>query len=93
MNIQSISLLVVVFLGGDTIEHVNTIPTMQFFHWNFKKYSVKIICAYVLSLTECVWNFQNNALWALFNMPNLALTLNVSFTKDLLHLIKKTSSA
>ena len=30
---------------------------MQFF-WNFHNYSVKII-----SLTEVLWDFQNNALW------------------------------
>ena len=28
-------------------------------HWNFQKYSVKIIYAII----ECVWDFQNNALW------------------------------
>ena len=42
------------------IEYVNNIPTMQFFQGNFKKYSVKII---LLSLTECVGDFQNNMLW------------------------------
>ena len=30
-----------------TIEHVNNIPTMQSFHCNFQKYSVKIIYAII----------------------------------------------
>ena len=30
------------------------------FHWNFQKYSYK---SCMLSLTECVWEFQNDALW------------------------------
>ena len=37
------------------------------FHWNFQKYSVKVIYA---SLTEHVWDFQNNACGILINTPN-----------------------
>ena len=29
------------------IEYVDNIPTMQFFHWNFQKYSVKVIYAII----------------------------------------------
>ena len=50
-------------LGGhglSIIGHAKNIPTRQFFHWNFHKYSVKII---YLSFTECFWDFRNNALW------------------------------
>ena len=39
------------------VEHVNNIHTMRFFIGIFLKYSVKIIHV------ECVWYFQNNALW------------------------------
>ena len=43
------------------IGHVNNIPTMQFFteisrNTQSKSYNM-------LSFTECVWDFQNNALW------------------------------
>ena len=31
------------------------------YNWNFQSYSVEII--FMLSLPECVWDFQNNALW------------------------------
>ena len=44
------------------IGHVNNIPTMQFFDpWNFQKYSK--LHVYMLSLIECVWDDQNDALW------------------------------
>ena len=43
-----------------TIGHVNIIPTMQFFAGIFRNTRSKL---YMLSLTECVWDFQNNALW------------------------------
>ena len=26
----------------------------------------------MLSMTECVWDFQNNALWDFYNIPNYA---------------------
>ena len=29
------------------------------FHWNFQKYSFKIMYAII----ECIWEFRNNALW------------------------------
>ena len=43
-----------------TIAHVNNIPTMQFFTGIFRNTQSKL---YMLSLTECVWDFQDNALW------------------------------
>ena len=45
-----------------TIGHVNKIPTMR---WNFFSGISRNTQAksYMLSLTECVWDFQNNALW------------------------------
>ena len=42
------------------IGHVNNIPTMQFFTQISRNTKSK---AYMLSLSECVWDFQNNALW------------------------------
>ena len=35
--------------------------TDAIFCWNFQKCSLKIL--FMLALTECVWEFQNNALW------------------------------
>ena len=32
------------------------------FYLNFKKYYVKILYG-IIDMTECVWEFQNNALW------------------------------
>ena len=31
------------------------------FRWNFQKYLVKLL--FLLSLSECVWRFRNNAFW------------------------------
>ena len=42
------------------IGHVNNIPTMQFFTGISRNTQSK---SYRLSLTECVWEFQNNASW------------------------------
>ena len=42
------------------IGHVNKIPTMQFFSGISRNAQSKL---YMLSLTECVGDFQNNALW------------------------------
>ena len=42
------------------IGHVNNIPTMHFFTGISRNTQSK---SYMLSLTECVWDFQNNALW------------------------------
>ena len=42
------------------IGHVNIIPSMQFFTGVSRNTHSK---SYTLSLTECVWEFQNNALW------------------------------
>ena len=44
-----------------SIGHVNKIPTMQFFTEISRNTQSK---SYIrLSLTECVWEFRNNALW------------------------------
>ena len=43
-----------------TIAHVNNIPTMQFFTGISRNTQSK---SDMLSLTECVWEFRNNALW------------------------------
>mgnify|MGYP001795320705 CR=1 FL=1 len=43
-----------------TIGHVNNIPTMHFFRGISRNTQSKL---YMLSLTECVWDFQHNALW------------------------------
>ena len=49
------------------IGNIKNIPTMQFF-WNFQSYSVEIV--FMLSLPECVWDFQNNVLCGiLLNTP------------------------
>ena len=42
-----------------TIAHVNNIPTMQSFTGISRNTQSK---SYMLSLTECVWDFQDNAL-------------------------------
>ena len=42
------------------IEHVNNIPTMQYFNGTSRNTQSKL---YMWSSTECVWDFQNNALW------------------------------
>ena len=42
------------------IGHVNNIPTMQFFT---RISSNTMSKSYMLSLTESVWDFQNNGLW------------------------------
>ena len=42
------------------IGHVNYIPAMQFFAGISRNTQSK---SYMLSLTQCVWDFQNNALW------------------------------
>ena len=42
------------------IRHVDNIPTMQFFSGISRNTQSK---SYMLSLTECVRDFQNNALW------------------------------
>ena len=41
------------------IGHVNNIPTMQFFNGISGNTQSK---SYMLLLTECVWDFQNNAM-------------------------------
>ena len=43
-----------------SIGRVNKIPTMQFFAGISRNTQSRL---YMLSLTECVWDFQNNALW------------------------------
>ena len=40
--------------------HVNNIPTMQCFTGNSRNTQSN---SYMLSLTECVWEIRNNALW------------------------------
>ena len=42
------------------IGHFNNIPTMQFFTGIPRNILSK---SYTLSLTECAWDFHNNALW------------------------------
>ena len=42
------------------IGHVNNIPTMQFFTGISRNTQSK---SSMLSVTECVWDFQNNASW------------------------------
>ena len=48
------------WINHETIGHANDIPTMQFSHGISRNTQLK---TYTLSLTECVWDFQNNALW------------------------------
>ena len=48
------------------IGHVNNIPIMQFFTGITRNTQPK---SYMLSLTECVWDFQNNALWETLITP------------------------
>ena len=43
-----------------SVEHVNNIPTMQVFTEISRNTQSK---SYMLSLTECIWEFPNNALW------------------------------
>ena len=69
-----------------TIRHVNEIPTMQLFSGIFRNTRSK---SYVLSLTERVWDFQNNALWdtyyhALLNIrPTLLFVIWIHLTAHL----------
>ena len=42
--------------------HVNNIPTIQYFTGISRNTQSKL---YMLSLTECVWDFQNNVLWVI----------------------------
>ena len=46
--------------SSNTVGHVNNIPTMQFFTGSSRYTQSKL---YMLSLTEWVWDFQNDALW------------------------------
>ena len=46
-----------------SIGHVNNIPTMQFFSGISIKTCMLSTELVMLSLTESVWEFQNNALW------------------------------
>ena len=46
------------------------IPTMQFFTGISRNTQSK---SSMLSLTECVWNFQNDAFWDTINMPSFSL--------------------
>ena len=43
--------------------HVCYIPTMQFFTGISRNTQSKSYTNTMLSLTECVWNFKNDALW------------------------------
>ena len=47
-------------MTNHTIGHVNNIPTMQFFTGIPR---ITQSNSYMLSLTECCWEFQNDALW------------------------------
>ena len=47
------------FTQYPVIEHVNNIPTMQYSNGTSRNTQSK---SYMLSLTECVWDFQNIAL-------------------------------
>ena len=47
-------------LNSGQLRHINNIPIMQFFTGTSRITQSK---SYVLSLTECVWEFRNNALW------------------------------
>ena len=46
--------------GDCNIGCVNNIPTIQFFTRISRNTQSK---SYMLSLTDCVWDFQNNVLW------------------------------
>ena len=61
--------------------HVNNIPTMQCFTENSKNTQSN---SYMLSLTECVWEFWNNALWDTHLHALLALILSMSHSMYLL---------
>ena len=52
---QFIKIIVWVKIG-----HVNNIPTIQFFAKISRNTQSK---SFMLSLTGCIWDFQNNALW------------------------------
>ena len=43
------------------IKHVNNVSPNANFTGISEKYSIRIL--FMLSMTECVWEFQNNALW------------------------------
>ena len=53
------SLLEAALQKPQAVGHVNNIPTMQFLIGIFRITQSKL---YILSLIECVWDFQNNAL-------------------------------
>ena len=45
-------------LNSDQLGHINNIPIMQFLTGTSSNTQSK---SYTLSLTECVWEFRNNA--------------------------------
>ena len=68
------------FFERKIIRHVNNIPTTQFFTRISRNNQSK---SYMLSLTECVWEFGNNALWdthehaLLFDSPKSQIYNNI----------------
>ena len=65
---------------ANVLGHVNNIPAIQFFTVISRKTQSKL---YILSFTECVWNFQNNALWDTHLHALLCWKLNLWFFRFL----------
>ena len=59
-HVYNITLHIVFIFVPIITEHVNNIPTMQFFTVISRNNESKF---YILSMTECVWELLNNALW------------------------------
>ena len=57
------------------IGHVNNIPTMQFPSGVSRRNTQSK--SDMLSLTEYVWDFQNNALWSFVNMPYVIVIFSI----------------
>ena len=60
IHVYNITLRIVFTFVPIIIRHVNNIPTMQLFTGISRNNQSK---SYMLPLTECVWEFRNNALW------------------------------
>mgnify|MGYP001803723879 CR=1 FL=1 len=74
------------------IRHVNNIPTMQFFCWNFQKYSVKIIYAIIDRVClgipkKALWDTHYHALLQMlhFTLHVACITLRISLFRYTLH--------
>ena len=67
------------------IGHVNSIPAIEFFSGISRNTQSK---SYKLSLTECVWEFRNDALWD--THYHAILKLHSHFYRNIYHILAQT---